>query len=377
MFVNYEGSILSYIASIRRYFGLESSYGSNPRLSRILEEQRPAKVFVLLVDGMGTSLIRRVLPEDSFLRENMLASVTTVFPTTTTAATTSIRNGRAPCENAWLGWTQYLKEVEDIIIPFRSSGYYNDIPYEEGIFGRYIPVSSTENDLNEAGIAARVLFPAFMEDGCEDFDEMCERLSDLSYNSEYRYIYAYWDMYDTYMHMYGPSSKICDFYLININYLLEELAANLNEDTILIVTADHGQIDVKRFYNLCHSPFEKFFVRKPALEQRAMALYIREGMKEEFEKNFKAAFENDYVLLSKDQVLRSKLFGDRPNHPRFEEFIGDYLAIAKSDMILIYREQDDAHAYGQHAGICDEELMIPVIAYRRGKKIIQAESENT
>ena len=369
MFVNYEGSILSYVASVRKYFGLTSSYDGDSKLDKLLQEQRPSKVFVLLVDGMGTSLIKRVLPEDSFLRQNMLASTTTVFPSTTTAATTSIRNGRAPCENAWLGWAQYLKEVDDIIIPFRSSGYYNNIPYEEGIFGRYIPVSSTESDLKEAGIAARILFPSFMEDGCEDFDEMCERLADLSNESEYRYIYAYWDMYDTYMHMYGPSSKICDFYLININSLLEELAANLSEDTILIVTADHGQVDVKRFYNLCHSPFEKYFARKPALEQRAMALYICRGMEKEFEKSFKEAFEDDYILLSREQVLRSNLFGDRPNHPRLEEFIGDYLAIAKSDMILIYREQDNMHACGQHAGICDEELMVPVVVYRRGKKI--------
>ena len=95
MFVNYEGSILSYIASIRRYFGLTSSYGSDPRLSKLLEEQRPGKVFVLLVDAMGTNLIRQKLPEDAFLRRNMLATTTTVFPSTTTAATTSIRNGKA------------------------------------------------------------------------------------------------------------------------------------------------------------------------------------------------------------------------------------------------------------------------------------------
>ena len=368
MFVNYEGSILSYVASIRNYFGLTSSYHGDPVLNRLLEEQRPAKVFVLLVDAMGSKLIRQKLPEDSFLRRNMLASVTTVFPPTTTAATTAIRNGKAPCENAWLAWTQYLKEVDDIVIPFRSCGFYNNISYEGDIFNKYVPVSSTENDLNEIGIPARVLFPSFVPDGCEDFDEMCSRLAELSYE-DYRYVYAYWDRYDTYMHIHGPSSKICDSYLEHMNYLIEDMASGLNEDTMLIVTADHGQVDIRRFYNFCGSPFEKFFVRRPALEQRAMAFYIRKGMEREFERSFKEEFEKDYILLNKDQVLRSKLFGDRQNHPRFEEFIGDYLAIAKSDMVLIYREQDDLYAKGQHAGICDDELMIPVIVCQKGKKL--------
>ncbi len=369
MFVNYEGSILSYIASIRNYFGLTSSYGGDPKLNKLLEEQRPVKVFVLLVDAMGSNLIKQKLPQDAFLRKNMLASTTTVFPSTTTSATTAIRNGKAPCENGWLGWTQYLKEVDDIVIPFRSCGFYNDIQYEDDIFGRYIPVTSTEGDLKKIGIPARILFPSFMEDGCEDFEEMCFRLAELSYE-DYRYVYAYWDKYDTYMHIHGPSSKICDSYLEYMNYLIEDMAMKLSEDTLLIVTADHGQVDIHRCYNLCGSPFERFLLRRPALEQRAMAFYIRRGMEKEFEKSFKETFENDFVLLNRDQVLRSKLFGDRPNHPRFEQFIGNYLAIARSDMVLIYRKRDDHYARGQHAGICDDELMIPVIAYQKGRKIL-------
>ena len=367
MFVKYDESVLSYVASIRRYFGLSSSYTADQRFSEFLDRQRPQKVFVLLVDGMGAEHIRKKLDKDAFLNRHLFARTTTVFPPTTTAATTSIRNGKAPNENAWLGWMQYLKEADDIIIPFRSMGYYNEIQYEKDIFERCVPVSRTEDDLKKIGIAARILFPSFEEDGCEDFDEMCSRLLDYSYGDHYRYIYAYWDKYDTYMHEYGPSSRICDTYLEHINCEIEELCRNLNSDTMLVVTADHGQVDIRRFYNLCRSPFEKYFYRRPALEQRSMAFYIRKGVEKEFEKEFKKAFERDYILLSKAQVLRSKLFGDHPSHPRFEEFIGDYIGIAKSDMVLIYRERDDCYYQGQHAGILDDEMMVPIIAYQKNR----------
>ena len=367
MFVNYDESVLSYVASIRRYFGLSSCYASDEKLSRLLEERKPQKVFIFLIDGMGLNHIRKKLDQDAFLNRNLFASTTSVFPPTTTAATTSIRNGKAPNENGWIGWSQYLKEIDDIIIPFRSCGFYNDVKYEEDIFWKYVPVNSTENELNRMGIPARALFPSFMEDGCEDLDEMCCRLIDYSFSDEYRYIYAYWDKYDTYMHEHGPSSKICDSYLEHINYEIENLAKNLNEDTVLIVTADHGQVDINRFYNLWHSEFEQYFSRRPSLEQRAMSFSIRKGREKEFEKRFKELFEKDYVLLNRSQVLESKLFGKHDNHPRFEEFIGDYLAIAKSDMVLIYREGKDYFYRGQHAGMCDDELMIPIIIYQNRK----------
>jgi len=63
------------------------------------------------------------------------------------------------------------------------------------------------------------------------------------------------------------------------------------------------------------------------------------------------------------QILKTKLFGNRENHPRFEEFIGDYLAIAKSDLALYYNETESSYPLGQHAGMCEDELMIPVIVY--------------
>ena len=89
MIVSYDESILAYISAIRAYYGLSSSYNPNKQLLNIIEKQKPNKVFVLLVDGMGYKLIERKLPEDSILRKNLKYVTNTVFPSATTAATTS------------------------------------------------------------------------------------------------------------------------------------------------------------------------------------------------------------------------------------------------------------------------------------------------
>jgi hypothetical protein len=46
------------------------------------------------------------------------------------------------------------------------------------------------------------------------------------------------------------------------------------------------------------------------------------------------------MLLSKQEVLTKKLFGTGKVHPRFEEFWGDYLAIAISDVSILNPEKN-------------------------------------
>lgn len=365
MIVLYDESILTYVASIRKYFGLSSSYEANRKFSALLNERKPEKIFMILIDGMGSNLIKKKLPEDSFLRRNMAFETASVFPPTTTAATTSIQNGKAPNENGWLGWTQYLKEVDDIIIPFYGSSYYDDIDYGSDIFERCVPVARTDAELNMLGINATTVFPDFKPNGCKSFDEMCSRLIDYSHHETYEYVYAYWDRYDTYMHRHGPSSKVCDAYLRYIDAELERLAENISEKTMLVIVADHGQIDVKETYNLCGSKYDKYFSMRPSLEPRAQTFFIKEGMEDEFEKVFKEEFEDRFVLLSRQEVLETKLFGDHESGKRFEEFLGDYLAIAKSGTVFTYQKNLSFIMKGQHAGMCEDELMVPVVVYQK------------
>ena len=365
MITYYDESILSYIASIRGYFGLSSSYNPNSKFSNLINSKKPKKVILFVVDAMGANLINKKLPEDSFLRKNIVYKTRTVFPSTTTSATTSIRNGKAPCENGWIGWIQYIKEIDDEIIPFHGRGFYNDKQYDKDLMYKIAPVTFIEDELNRIGVKARILFPSFMEDGCEDIDSMCKRLIGLNLENEYKFIYAYWDKYDTYMHEYGPSSKICDAYLNHINYEIENLANNLDDETMLIVTADHGQIDVKEEYNICGSKYDKYLYRKPALEPRAMTFYVKDGMQDEFEKTFKQEFEDRFVLLTHKQALDMNLFGDRPYNERFEEFIGDFIAIGKANTILAYKEELTPSMKGQHAGMTDDEMLVPIIVYQK------------
>ena len=66
--------------------------------------------------------------------------------------------------------------------------------------------------------------------------------------------------------------------------------------------------------------------------------------------------------MPKEEVIKTKLFGPVDNHEKFSSMIGDYLAVAVSDMAIFNNEEDKSKFIGGHAGITEDEMIIPFIA---------------
>lgn len=101
---NHNGCITNLACSIQKYFGLANKHQTLNFIDEKLLKHNPQNVVVILLDGMGTNILERTLAKDAFFRKNLTKSITTVFPATTTAATTSIRSGLNPCEHGCCGF---------------------------------------------------------------------------------------------------------------------------------------------------------------------------------------------------------------------------------------------------------------------------------
>ena len=375
MFIFYDESILSYVSSIRDYFGLSSSYKPNRKFQELLKKEKPNKVFLILIDGMGANTIEKHLDKESFLRRNMMYKVQTVFPTTTTAALTAIQNGKAPNENAWLAWNEYIKEIDDYIIPFQNKGFYTEKKYENGFMQKYIPIRTTVEDLLSKGIDASNILPNFDDESRHtiiipyfkkksSLDEFCDRILDNDANSPDKYIFCYYDTLDHVMHDEGPSSEKSIELLKRINDSLENVSRKISKDTMLVIVADHGQIEVGDTIVLSGTKYDEYMERKVSLDPRAVGFYIKDKYKEVFEKEFVSDFENDFILLNKQQVLDTKLFGYNENHPKFIDLIPDYVAVGKTNKIMFSIAQKNNYK-GHHTGINDDEVYVPVIVFKK------------
>lgn len=117
---NYNECLTNLACSIRKYFDLDYNHNTLKYIDDILEKEKPKNVVVILYDGMGSRIIDRQLNKEDFFIKNKYKEITTVFPATTTAATTSIRTGLNPIEHGWLGWNVYIEKIDETVTLFMN-----------------------------------------------------------------------------------------------------------------------------------------------------------------------------------------------------------------------------------------------------------------
>ncbi len=357
---DYEHSILQISGSLYKYYGIDRGHGSDPQLDEYLSRIQPRCIIAVLIDALGTSILNKHLEAGDFFRRYRLKDVSSVLPPTTTAATTAFLTGHSPAENGWLGWNQYFQEEQDHIILFRHSGIFSGRQYPDGFAEERLPVDKIYDVLNEHGIPADSLWPGWSQHNpCMTYQDMLDQA--LAMSKENRFLYAYWDDLDTFLHEYGTEAGGNMVHILNDQ--TEQFAAKLPADTVLLVVADHSQIDVQNYALDLDEELCACMSREPALEQRITAFYVRKDMQDKFVRIFRKRFGDRFLLLSKAEVLSSRIFGPGVPSPRLEEFIGDYLSIALTPLSLNYRKPDTIR--GNHAGMVPEERYIPVILFNK------------
>ena len=104
---NYEHCILNTITSILKYYKVETNHNTLKSLDEKLNKKYKNIVFIIL-DGLGEHILNNISP-DGYFTKNKLDIVTSVYPSTTTAALTTYYSGRPPYETGWIAWSQYFK----------------------------------------------------------------------------------------------------------------------------------------------------------------------------------------------------------------------------------------------------------------------------
>ena len=89
--INYDNSLTSLACSIEKYFELKPLHKTMPYVDRILQQKRPKNVVLLLIDGLGSRTMEKILDKDSFLMKNKKMDIYSVFSPTTADNLTSIK----------------------------------------------------------------------------------------------------------------------------------------------------------------------------------------------------------------------------------------------------------------------------------------------
>lgn len=359
-----EESILSIASSVLKHYGAQCDHSSLPLFDSVLMKNFK-NVVVMLFDGMGTSILEKHLNEQTFFRRNQKSVITSVFPPTTTAATVAIETGLSPIEHGWLGWSLYFSELDANIniFPNTISGSDGISAADYHVAGRYLPNKSIFEKITEAtkGEVSAINISAFSEYQSQNSKEICDSIKTLCAETGRKYIYSYWHQPDFHMHDYGTTHSIITADIKKFNNEVEEMCNKIN-DSIVIVTADHGLVDTEWRFITDYPEIAECLKRKPSIESRAATFFIKDSQNKKFEKAFTESFGDHYLLFSKQEVIENKLFGVGTPNPRSYGFIGDYFAVATGNISIECSPSTRHDLFkAAHAGLTDDEMNVPLI----------------
>lgn len=358
---DYENCGLNIASAVLQHFGAACAHVPQKEVQALLQQKNYKNIVVMLFDGLGCAALEEHLPQNAFLRSHMARRLTAVFPATTVAATTSIESGEAPLEHGWIGWSQYLAPVDRMVDLFldRDSLTHEKLGEDKSIARRYLPYRTICEKLNETGRVQAHMISPFGTDRVHTLDDLFDTTRRLCRAQGRRYLYAYWPEPDHTMHEKGTASA--EKAVQDIDRRTEEFCRKAGEDTLVLITADHGLTncelicleDYPQLTDMCSRPF--------GLEARDAAFYVKEECREAFPAAFeKALGDKDFWLIESEKAIRMGLLGHGRENGLLRESLGDYLAVSAGKYALS-REFDPHPMIGMHAGMTKDEMLVPLI----------------
>lgn len=365
---DYNHCLMNITTSILKHYHVPTPYSGIETLEKELNKNY-RNVVLILVDAMGSEILKKHSAEVDYLIKHQVETLTTVFPSTTTSATTSVLTGKPPVSTGWVGWLQYVKEEDKSVIFFLNKDFYDDTTqFDYNISEKFVPVTKIYDLIEEHAkdVTTKEVFPEFRVPEHKTFKDICNTLVKETAKPGKHFIYAYWDKVDTYLHKYGTMSDVVHEHLTEINQDIKDLVQELDDDTLVIITADHGQIDIEEIELWNYPTIIDTFKHKPSIEARATAFFIKEGMEEQFVQDFNKEFGKYFILYKSEDFLKTKYLGNEQEHPKLREFLGDYFSVAvdKYSFKLVNSKRSFK---AQHAGLTKDEMLIPLIMLNQKK----------
>ncbi len=398
-------SILNIPASVCRLFGapVPGAPGTGaPELAPAILDRLDGgrgpyrRVVVILMDALALHRLRRWMSDGAapiwgqLTERGLLAPLTSISPSTTSAAITSLWTGRGPAQHGITGYEMWMREYGVVAntILHSAMSYWNDtggleragfkpetsLPFPT--LGAHLkahgvqPYAFQHYSIAHSGLS-RMLFQ-------DVAIEPVSTAADLWINlrrqfeqkpAERQYVWVYWGEVDHLSHFHTPDDERVaeEFSLFSYamqRLFLERLPDDLRDDTLLILTADHGQITTQAnpHYELRHHPnLTRRLHIQPTGENRLTYLYVRPGQTEAVREYIERTWPNQFLTFDSTYAMEQGLFGPGPFHPALFERVGDLAVLALNDAYLWWADKDNP-LRGRHGGLHPDEMLVPFLA---------------
>ena len=345
----------------------------NPGLTPDLESWFPkeakdaSQIVLFVLDGLGSRQLARFAEDVPNLELFSYKEISSVAPTTTATVLTSISTGATPSTHGILGYRmgyENRKVFNTLSWSMRSDGM-EMVPEPEEVqpvapFLDFRPKVVTKAQYQDTGFTRAHLRSTMMFDYRLP-STMVDHVGQLLRQGEL-FVYAYYEGIDTVAHEYGLR-ECYEEELREVDYILGRLVASLPEGALLMVTSDHGQVEVPE----APIKLEKEILDCTVMlsgEGRFRWLHLKPGTVSKVLEIARGLYGADAWILSRDELIEGGYYGS-PVMNRFEETrLGDVALLSRSN--VAFYDPFDTGPYrlvSRHGSLTDEELLVPFLSY--------------
>jgi predicted AlkP superfamily pyrophosphatase or phosphodiesterase len=330
--------------------------------------QQAERIVLLVIDGLGYEQLQR----HAHLAPNLMSlvggSITTIAPSTTASALTSLVTGASPAEHGIVG---YRMDMGDSIM--NSLRWWSDtrdlrkvhppatVQPIPPFVGMTIPVVSRAELEGSAFTEAHLR--GSRPCGWRAASSIVAQCAQLIASGE-NFVYAYYDGIDKIAHERG-FGEYYDAEIAATDWLVGALLNTLPSGTTLTITADHGQVQVGD--NVVHlSDDIKATLHHQSGEGRFRWLHAKRGQESELLQIASDSYSDIAWVVSRDQVVEEAWLG-----PARGGRMADQVKRRLGDVALVpfsattFDDPLDSGPFSlvcRHGSLTAEEMFVPFLA---------------
>ena len=335
------------------------------------------RAVVLLVDGLGTRALQehhaRAPYLSGLLGSTASAQISTVFPSTTPIALTSLGTGLTPGEHGITGLFVRLGSgqlVNMLAMPAETD--LRALQPRPTAFERAVAAGVAVTRAGPAAFDGQGLTEAGLRGGSYLAAETSAERAAAAVASVSRpgraLGYVYYGDLDAAGHRHGCRSEAWRAELARVDAWVRQVVDGLPPGTTLVVTSDHGMLDVPRenWWDLATTPALAAGVDAVSGDLRGAQVHVRPGTLPDVRAAWQQTLGDAFWVLDRDAAVDLGLYGPVVRD-EVRARLGDLLALARRDHVVV----DSRHVppfvlnlVGMHGGVTPDELEVPLLVHR-------------